>query len=155
MSVTEWIIEDDGRIPCVAVIADQSATSGHYVDTVSTVFNADTIILDRGDIADLSLNRIAIRRGGKYRLSGSAISPGVMHNEDILRGQIVVNSTAVVLFGMQSSGLNQRLSVSLNKTQDLVAADYTNLQIQPFTGTNVTWDSAASRAPTLTVEEIL
>jgi hypothetical protein len=80
---TDWIVENDGRIPCYGRID----TSGGSVDTINDatwtqIDTFNTEIADIGDIVVAAANdELVLRRDGTYVLTASALGSGTSTGE--------------------------------------------------------------------------
>jgi len=69
---SNWVVEEDGRIPCSAILERQSAqsvASGSY----PVIVQLSTEVKDAGDIGNPSTYKITIRRAGIYDILGVVI----------------------------------------------------------------------------------
>ncbi len=75
-----WVVEQDGRIPCVAGMLKTSSTTVN--NTTYTKLALNSLIVDKsGGVANTTTSEFTIRRAGVYRIAGKAAAEGGFGND--------------------------------------------------------------------------
>lgn len=108
---TTWVVEEDGRIPCVASMY-LAADEGSKLASTWNKTGVDTALVNIGGIADTANERILIRRAGRYQVVGilslslsvngsvyTTIYVNETNRQYLVRGQTVGATSVAVVHG--------------------------------------------------------
>lgn len=99
----DWAVEIDGRIPCAARI--YSSTAKTLTSGTTTYLDMDTVLFDNFSGADLTSERINIRRTSKYIVSGGYFINNLSANSQRVFGAIY-NSVPSQLTSSEAYGIS-------------------------------------------------
>lgn len=93
-STSNWEVDYDGRIPCIAVFTrtSTSANTTHSADT-DTKADWNTLETDRGNMGDLTNDRANIRRDGYYKCSGAYAPAAAITDQKWINIKVWKNGT--------------------------------------------------------------
>ena len=151
---TQWIVENDGRIPCHCEIADKSGTAGHYVNGTSTYPAFDTANVDVGGLADLASDDINIRRPNNYLVTVGGATPGSLGNGQNIQIVTRVNTAAYRRLSLYSPAASALLGGSISNLIPLVAGDGVSMTLYHTAGSNLTWSTGDVDVNTVSVKEV-
>lgn len=153
---TDWVVENDGRIQSKCAIADRSGAVNHYTDNVMTLINADTTDFDVGGLADLTNDRIKIRRDGHYMCAVRGLTPFVFGDSEVC--EMEVRKTTVAQWRSRanpSAAANSTLALIGSVLLEAGGGDYLDFGIKQRSGASITWSTAIDQAPSISLSEVL
>ncbi len=120
-----WAVEVDGRIPQKARIKNTGAQS--IANNTATVVTLDEVDFNIGDIANTANNRIDIRRGGKFNISGSYRFDNITANCNRLTSYLTNSAGTVIQIDERYAVSGSYPSTIVPTTKDLAAGEFVKL----------------------------
>jgi hypothetical protein len=94
----DWIVEYDGRIPCMArmglesTIANRFAVAGTYYEVAF-----DSVQYDNASMASIANEDFTIRRAGKYLVQASVVSSDATADQEALTTRVMIGGTTTAV----------------------------------------------------------
>ena len=151
---TSWGIFSVGTTTHMAQLVRATATTAPSVTSPDQPMDFDTVTFDQGGLADTSLDRITIKRGGKYFVQSFMQLPSLDAGE---RLETIVYKNDVDVVGSNRSyspAANQAVTSLISNVIELVAGDYITFKFTHNEGADLTTPTGIGTRPTLTVTEV-
>jgi hypothetical protein len=153
-STSNWQVIEDGLKPCLGVAERQAAQAINTTTTTKVAF--DAAVTNRGGIVDVTTNdRINIRRGGVYNISGQTSIENLDDGEYVI-ASLFIDGASVVSLRMYNGGdANLSLICPLpTKGITLTAGQYIELYVRHNEGATQN-TGTGGLTPYLYVQEVL
>ena len=154
---TDWIVEYDGRIPCNAMLREDTATTLSHNAFTKITLDAETY--DVGDIADPTTNnRMNCRRAGNYLVAALVSVANLAANSRVIprvykNGSVEIELTRAAVVVASTTGVGSGTGALV-----LAVGDYVELyglwSVTSGTGTKDT-DVSVGLKPYLVLTEVL
>ena len=123
---TDWIVEYDGRIPCVIVGGRGAAETATANSAFETVDLLDAVTVDNGSLHDTANERVLIRRAGNVLMSASLYITGASAP---VAAKLAKNGTGVTEYGYVQLVVAGDNGVNVTGTVNVVSGDFLSTQI--------------------------
>lgn len=151
----DWVIEQDGRIPCVAKI--KNTAGGQTINnTTATVVTLDETDYDNASLANTGNNRIDLRRTNKYLIFGYAryngISAAIPRCNSYIRE---VTSTNVLVLSEFYAASGSYPALPMSSPVSLSSGNQVRLEVYQDSGASQAILTSATDYPYIAVQEVL